>query len=128
MNVEELHEEELEIFLIWLKDRGYSQDTQTSYMHDDVRTFLSNNPDKPNGTLRKIDEMAHLTRGRKAGSGDRARNRSLSAISLFFKVMIEFERIEVNPANDGFPDSIRPTGYLGQGTEMALYPFTVLLD
>ncbi|WP_225446633.1 tyrosine-type recombinase/integrase [Paenibacillus rhizovicinus] len=42
--------------------------------------------------------MAHLTNIRKSGSGDGARNRSLPAIRLFFKVMIEFGRIELNPA------------------------------
>jgi site-specific recombinase XerC len=48
--------------------------------------------------LRKIDVMSHLTKVRRAGSGDRARNRSLSAIRLFLKVMIEFDRSEANPA------------------------------
>jgi integrase/recombinase XerD len=97
MNIEELHEEEVEMFLIWLKDRSYSQDTQYGYLHD-VRAFLRSHPEKPITALRKIDVMSHLTKVRKAGSGDRARNRSLSAIRLFFKVMVEFNRAETNPA------------------------------
>jgi Site-specific recombinase XerD len=93
------HEEQLDMYLIWLKDRGYSQDTQHGYMHD-VRAFLRSHPTKPISALRKIDVMSHLTKVRMNGAGDRARNRSLSAIRLFFKVMIEFEQLESNPALD----------------------------
>lgn len=99
MNIEEQHEEELDIFLIWLKDRGYSQDTQNGYLNN-VHKFLRSFPDKPIAAIGKIDIMGHLTRIRTTGSGDRARNRALSAIRLFFKVLIEFELIKVNPAID----------------------------
>lgn len=103
MNIEEQHEEELGMFLIWLKDRSYSQDTQKGYLHD-IRALLRNTPEKPIDALRKIDIMAHLTIIREGGAGDGARNRSLSAIRLFFKVMIEFNRLSTNPAS-GVPKS-----------------------
>lgn len=99
MYTSEAHEEEVEMYLVWLKDRGYSQDTQNGYLHD-VRSFLRRYPNKPVKALRKIDVMSHLTQVRTAGSGDRARNRALSAIRLFFKVMIEFEVVDANPAID----------------------------
>jgi Site-specific recombinase XerD len=99
IDVPEIHEENLELFLIWMKNRGYTPDTQAGYMHD-VRAFLRNFPDKPVGEMRKVDVIRHLTRLREQGAGDKARNRALSAIRLFFKVMVEFERAEFNPALD----------------------------
>lgn len=99
MNSEEMYEENIEIFLIWLKDRGYTQDTQNGYLHN-VRSFLQSCSNKSLDQLQKMDVMRHLTQLRNSGAGDRARNRALSAIRLFFKVMIEFERIKSNPAID----------------------------
>ncbi|SEM91388.1 tyrosine recombinase XerC [Paenibacillus sp. OV219] len=99
MNIATQHDEDMEMFLIWLKDRSYSQETQKGYLHD-VRSFLRSVSEKPLDTLRKIDIMAHLTRIRNGGAGDGARNRALSSIRLFFKVMIEFNRVQTNPAID----------------------------
>ncbi|AZN41502.1 tyrosine-type recombinase/integrase [Paenibacillus albus] len=97
MNVAAQHEEDMEMFLIWLKDRSYSLETQKGYLHD-VKSFLRTVSEKPLDGLRKIDIMAHLTRIRNGGAGDGARNRALSSIRLFFKVMIEFNRLQSNPA------------------------------
>lgn len=99
MNIEDSHQEALDAFVVCLKDRGYTQDTQTGYLHD-VKALLRGYPDTPVGKLRKLEIMSHLTRVRTSGAGDRARNRALSAIRLFFKVMIEFELAEANPAMD----------------------------
>ncbi|SFJ54337.1 Phage integrase, N-terminal SAM-like domain [Paenibacillus sp. UNC496MF] len=99
MQIDEQNEEVLETFVIWLKDRGYTKETQNGYLHD-VRLFLRSFPDKPVSTIRKIDVMGHLTKIRNSGSGERARNRALSAIRLFFKIMIEFEFAKSNPAID----------------------------
>ena len=99
MHIAEQHQEALDLFVIWLKDRGYSPDTQHGYLHD-VKSFLRSHPDKTPDKLRKLEVMSHLTRIRTAGAGDRARNRALSAIRLFFKVLIEFEIVGANPALD----------------------------
>lgn len=98
-DVSERYEEELDLFITWMKDKGYSRDTQAGYLHN-VRKFLQSARGRPIAEMKKIDVMRHLTVIREKGAGDRARNRSLSAIRLFFKVMIEFEKVEMNVAMD----------------------------
>ncbi|MDF2722970.1 MAG: integrase family protein [Paenibacillus sp.] len=95
----DLYEDELDLFITWMKDKGYSRDTLTGYMHN-VRHFLQSARGRPVGQLKKIDVMRYLTVIREKGAGDRARNRALSAIRLFFKVMIEFEQVGINVAMD----------------------------
>ncbi|RXZ77813.1 integrase [Paenibacillaceae bacterium] len=93
----EKYEPEMSLFLIYMKDRGYSPDTQQGYLHD-LKHFLNNLQGKNVGETNKIDIMRHLTSIRVSGAGARYRNRSQSAIRLFFKVMIEFDYAKTNPA------------------------------
>lgn len=91
------YEHEMQVFLIFLKDREYSKDTQTGYMHD-IKHFLSNLQGKKMNEVTEIDVMNHLTKIREAGAGARYRNRCQSAIRLFFKVMVRFNMAKLNPA------------------------------
>ncbi|MWC28036.1 tyrosine-type recombinase/integrase [Paenibacillus sp. MMS18-CY102] len=95
----EAYEVDLHMFKIWMKDRGYTKDTQQGYLND-IQLLCRSLQGKHLTSIRKIDVMSHLTDARERGAGDGARNRALSAIRLFFKVMIEFERMDNNPAVD----------------------------
>lgn len=92
-----LHDELLDLFLIHLKDKGYTEATQKGYTYDIVQ-FLNHIEDKPLTEINKIDIMRHLTMIRQSGAGDSTRNRSLAAIRTFFKVMIQFGLTTANPA------------------------------
>lgn len=96
-NVLDQYEHELQLFLIFLKDREYSKDTQTAYMHD-IRHFLSHLQGKKINEVTEIDVMSHFTKIREAGAGARYRNRCQSSIRLFFKVMVRFHAANHNPA------------------------------
>ncbi|MFB9328573.1 tyrosine-type recombinase/integrase [Paenibacillus aurantiacus] len=93
----ELYERDLSLFSNYMKDRGYSKETQLGYLRD-VRRFLDELDGKPLGEADKIDVMQYLTRIREAGAGARYRNRSQSAVRLLYKVLREFDRVTANPA------------------------------
>ncbi|WP_240762206.1 tyrosine-type recombinase/integrase [Paenibacillus thalictri] len=95
----EHYEQELELFLVYMKDREYSKDTQKGYMHD-IKHFLSSLKGKQLSEVTPIQVMHHLTSIRETGAGARYRNRSQSAIRLLFKVMIKFHVCTNNPALD----------------------------
>ncbi|MUT68808.1 tyrosine-type recombinase/integrase [Paenibacillus sp. NEAU-GSW1] len=93
----DLYGTELELFTIWMKNRGMTKATQQAY-GGDVQSFL--NAVYPNaiGQLGKMDVMRYLAAAREKGAGDEARNRKLSAIRAFFKALIEMEAANSNPA------------------------------
>ena len=93
----EPYEEQIEVFSIYMKDRGYSKETQMGYLHN-VRHFLTSLHGKSISATTSIDVMRHLTQIRETGSSARTRNRSQSAIRLLFKVMIKFNYASKNPA------------------------------
>ncbi|EOS57297.1 tyrosine-type recombinase/integrase [Paenibacillus barengoltzii] len=92
----ERYERELSYFDIYMKDRGYSKETQNGYQHD-LKKFLRDLHGKPVAEVTDLDVMRHLTNIREAGSGARYRNRCQSAIRLFYKVMIKFKLAANNP-------------------------------
>lgn len=93
------YERDLSLFSNYMKDRGYSKETQVGYMRD-VRRFLATLDGRTPDEADKIDVMQYLTRIREAGAGARYRNRSQSAVRLFYKILREFERASSNPAMD----------------------------
>jgi site-specific recombinase XerD len=94
--ISELYEREISLFLIYLKDREYSKDTQQAYLND-LKHFLMNLNGKSVAEVSDIDVMLHLTKVRESGAGARYRNRCQSSIRLFYKVMIKFKLISHNP-------------------------------
>jgi len=97
--IQDQYERELQLFLIYMKDREYSRDTQHAYIHD-IKHFLAGLGGKPVAEVTDIDIMSHLTSVRESGAGARYRNRRQSAIRLFYKVMVKFGAAGKNPALD----------------------------
>lgn len=98
-DIQDQYERELQLFLIYMKDREYSKDTQNAYMHD-IKHFLDSLRGKHVAEASDIDIMSHLTSVRESGAGARYRNRCQSAIRLFYKVMVKFNVAAKNPALD----------------------------
>lgn len=91
------YEEELEAFLIWMKDAGYTAYTQKSYLAD-VREFLEGLHSKPLESVKKLHVVSYLTSVRERGVSDATRNRKHASINCLFKALIELELLTVNPA------------------------------
>ncbi|MCR2805564.1 tyrosine-type recombinase/integrase [Paenibacillus soyae] len=98
-DIQEHYEREIQLFLVYLKDRGYSKETQSAYLHD-LKHFLIHLGGKNVSDATEIDVMSHLTQVRESGSGSRYRNRRQSTIRLFYKVMIRFKITSHNPTLD----------------------------
>jgi integrase/recombinase XerD len=90
-------EELLELFDIWMKDQGFTQQTQKAYLGD-VRLFLAATEPKTVNELEAIDVLRFLTKMRQGGAGDSTRNRYLSSIRTFFGALIELKYADNNPA------------------------------
>lgn len=90
-------EELLELFDIWMKDQGFTAQTQKAYLGD-VRLFLAAVTPKSLGKLEALDVMRFLTQMRQGGAGDSTRNRYLSSIRTFFNALIEHKYADNNPA------------------------------
>ncbi|MEK5465251.1 tyrosine-type recombinase/integrase [Paenibacillus sp. FSL R7-0210] len=98
MNELELtYEEELEAFLIWMKDAGYTAHTQKSYLAD-VREFLDHLNGKELGTVKKLHVVSYLTSVRERGVSDATRNRKHASVNCLFKALSELELLSINPA------------------------------
>lgn len=95
----EHYEAELNYFLVYMRNREYSKDTQKAYMHD-MKHFLESLNGKTIKEVTDLDIMTHLSEKRESGAGARYRNRCQSAIRLFFKVMIKFNLCAHNPTID----------------------------
>jgi integrase/recombinase XerD len=93
----EIYERELNIFLVYMKDREYSKTTQIGYLHD-IKHFLKSLKGKSISEATDIDVMNHLSGVRESGAGARYRNRCQAAIRLFYKVMVRFKESNHNPA------------------------------
>ncbi len=95
--IDEVYNEELEAFLIWMKDAGYTIHTQKNYTGD-VKQFLRTLRDKPLDQVKKIHVMSYLSKAREGGAGDSTRNRKHAAVNSFFRALQEFELCSTNPA------------------------------
>lgn len=91
------YDTEIEAFLIWLKDKEYSQLTQREYIGD-IKNFLKSIYPKQIQDLTKLDVMRYFTNVRSRGAGGSTRNRKLSSLRTFFKVLNEMELLKGNPA------------------------------
>jgi len=98
-HISEQYEDEINYFLVYLRNREYAKETQNAYMHD-LKHFLLSLNGKPINEVSDLDIMTHLSEKRETGSGARYRNRCQSTIRLFFKVMIKFNQCTTNPAID----------------------------
>lgn len=95
----EQYDREIKLFIVYMKDREYSKETQKGYLHD-LKHFLISLDGKPVKDVTDIDVMYYLTEAREKGAGARYRNRCLSAVRLFYKVMVKFKVAASNPALD----------------------------
>jgi integrase/recombinase XerC len=96
-DLNEDYEEELDAFLIWMKDAGYTPYTQKSYLAD-VRQFLNSLNGKRLETVKKLHIVSFLTSVRERGVSDATRNRKHASVNCFFKALIELELYTGNPA------------------------------
>ncbi|MCM3130223.1 MULTISPECIES: tyrosine-type recombinase/integrase [unclassified Paenibacillus] len=94
--LEDVYDEQIRAFSIWMKQSGYTDATQREYMREVYSYF-----DSLNGTILekagKIDIINFLV-SKQESTSDRTRNRSLSAIRSFYVAMIDFEMASRNPA------------------------------
>ncbi|CAH0121383.1 Tyrosine recombinase XerC [Paenibacillus sp. CECT 9249] len=98
MNMQlERYESELEAFVIWMKDAGYTKFTQTCYLGD-IRHFLRFIDGKQLSQVSKLNVMSYLSSVRESGVSDTTRNRKHSSIQCFFKALMELEMLDANPA------------------------------
>lgn len=92
-----MYEEELDAFLIWMKDAGYTAYTQKSYLGD-VHEFLESLEGKPLEKVKKLHVVSFLTSVRERGASDTTRNRKHASVNCFFKALNELEVMTGNPA------------------------------
>ncbi|WP_424765479.1 tyrosine-type recombinase/integrase [Paenibacillus sp. sgz302251] len=88
---------ELELFSIWMKNKGMTKSTHQAYMND-ASHFLNTVYPTATKEMTKMDVMRFLSVCRERGAGDEARNRKLSSLRSFFKALIEMEHQDSNPA------------------------------
>ncbi|MEK5028122.1 tyrosine-type recombinase/integrase [Paenibacillus sp. FSL M7-1046] len=91
------YEEELEAFLIWMKDAGFTAYTQKSYLAD-VREFLGSLNGRSLESVKKLQVVSYLTSVRERGVSDATRNRKHASVNCLFKALIELELLTSNPA------------------------------
>ncbi|UQZ37074.1 recombinase XerC [Paenibacillus sp. PK3_47] len=91
------YEEELEAFVIWMKDAGYTPYTQKSYLAD-VHEFLDRLGGKPLESVKKLHVVSYLTSVRERGVSDATRNRKHASVNCLFRALIEMELLTANPA------------------------------
>lgn len=96
-DLNEDYEEELDAFLIWMKDAGFTPYTQKSYLAD-VRQFLNSLNGKKLEAVKKLHVVSFLSSVRERGVSDTTRNRKHASVSCFFKALIELELHTGNPA------------------------------
>lgn len=92
-----LDDELLDFFDIWMKDQGFTSQTQKAYLGD-TRQFLIAIAPKAITEIEAIDIMRFLTKVRQRGAGDSTRNRYLSSIRTFFNALVEHKYVSMNPA------------------------------
>lgn len=102
-DVNDNYEEELDAFLIYMKDAGYTSYTQKSYMSD-VREFLFSLNGKSLANVKKLHVVSYLSSVRERGVSDATRNRKHASVNCLFKALNELELLATNPA-DGIKKS-----------------------
>ncbi|CAM4435988.1 site-specific recombinase XerD [Paenibacillus endophyticus] len=88
---------EMELFSIWMKNKGMTKSTHRAYMSD-VSFFLQMVYPAETKKISKMEIMRYMAACREKGAGDEARNRKLSSLRSFFKALIEMEHMDSNPA------------------------------
>lgn len=88
---------EVELFSVWMKNKGMTKATHQAYMNDACH-FLQTVYPTETKRITKMDIMRFLSVCREKGAGDEARNRKLSSLRSFFKALIEMEHMDSNPA------------------------------
>lgn len=94
--LEQLYEEPLRAFDIWMKQSGYTLTTQKEYKRE-VIAFLESLQDKEVQVATKMDVIGFLVT-KQGQAGDKTRNRTLSALRTFYIALIDFELATRNPA------------------------------
>lgn len=97
MTQEYFDDDLLEFFDIWMKDQGFTTQTQKAYLGNTKQFLLSTAPKKIT-EIDSIDIMRFLSNKRQRGAGDSTRNRYLSSIRTFFNALIEYKYVSINPA------------------------------
>ncbi|UJF35467.1 tyrosine-type recombinase/integrase [Paenibacillus hexagrammi] len=97
MDTIQYDEDLLDFFDTWMKDQGFTLQTQKAYLGD-TRQFLAAVAPKLFSEIESIDVMRFLTRIRQRGAGDSTRNRYLSSIRTFYNAMIDLKLAANNPA------------------------------
>lgn len=93
--VEELYGEQIRAFNIYMKQRGFTDSTQKEYMRE-AKHFLKSLNGLPVAQAGKMNIIGFLVSKEKAG--DKARNRTLSAIRSFYSGLIDMDLATRNPA------------------------------
>lgn len=88
------YEEEIDTFYTYMNQVSYSINTQKAYKYE-INKFLNFLDGKPIIEVDKKDIVRYLTN---VLPSDKLRNRAVVAIFKFFEALIEFELIEINPA------------------------------
>lgn len=83
-------------FRIWMKQAGYTDTTQKEYMRE-AYGYLQSLEGAPAEQAGKMHVISFLV-SKQRGAGDKARNRTLSAIRSFYTALIDFELAARNPA------------------------------
>lgn len=93
--IEELYEEQLRAFKMWMQLAGYTGTTQKEYMREATDYLKSLNGLSP-AEASKLNVIELLFSKRNAS--DLAKNRTLSAVRTFYKALVDFEMSSRNPA------------------------------
>lgn len=94
--LEEIYEEPIRAFDIWMKQSGYTAATQKEYKRE-ILAYLDSLNNKAAQDAGKMDVIGFLVT-KQESAGDRARNRTLSALRTFYISLIDFELASRNPA------------------------------
>jgi integrase/recombinase XerD len=97
-DLEELYEAEIQAFIIWMKQSGYTETTQKEYMRE-ILAYLESLNGMNVQKATKMNVISFLVKKQNA-TGDRTRNRTLSAIRSFYVSLIDLEIATRNPANE----------------------------
>ncbi|WP_308639823.1 tyrosine-type recombinase/integrase [Paenibacillus silvisoli] len=96
--LEELYINELRAFQLWMKQAGYTSSTQREYRRE-ACAYLQSLDGLSAQEAGKMHVIGFLV-GKQEKTGDRTRNRSLSAIRSFYAALIDFELAKRNPATE----------------------------
>lgn len=102
-NIFSYYEEELDIFKTYLDDKGLSENTLNSYLHD-VQLFLEYIYQKKSepvrlDTITRVDILTFLRKQHKDGAKS-SRNRRLFALRTFYRSLVTSEFLTDNPAKE----------------------------